>query len=151
MPEDPDSAPADGLVELPPIVVVDDDTATRLLLERYLGHAGLRNPVITFPNGDEAVARLPDLAPPALVLLDLIMPGRDGLEVLRWIRERSALAAVPVLMLTGNAELSEVDAAYELGIDAYLVKPVGIEALGDVVRRIAAPWALLARPPGAGS
>jgi len=127
-----------------PVVVVDDDPLARALVVRCLRALGLSNPVVEVVDGDDARAVLAGmLEPPVLVLLDLELPGRNGLEVLSWMRSDPHLCSTPVVMLTGSAELEDVDAAYELGILSYLVKPVGFEALQDVVRTLAQPWALV--------
>lgn len=127
----------------PPVVVVDDDESARVLIRRYLQRLQLANPVLTAEDGDRAVRVLAAGAiSPALVLLDLHLPGRSGLEVLEWMRQ-DRFAEVPVVMLTGSSELADIDRAYELGISSYLVKPVGFGALDDVLRKLPAPWMLL--------
>lgn len=129
-----------------PIVVVDDDELARALVVRHLHKLGLRNPVVEAIDGDMACEVLAGLQPqPVLMLLDLEMPGRSGLEVLEWVRGERSLAELPVVMLTGSAELGEIDSAYGLGIVSYLVKPVGYGALDDVLRRVGLPWAILPR------
>lgn len=127
----------------PPVVVVDDDESARVLIRRYLQRLQLANPVLTAEDGDRAVRVLAaGTISPALVLLDLHLPGRSGLEVLEWMRQ-DRFAEVPVVMLTGSSELADIDRAYELGISSYLVKPVGFGALDDVLRKLPAPWMLL--------
>lgn len=128
------------------VVVVDDDEMARELVVRYFGKLKLQNRVVQAGDGDDAVRVLSDEELlPALVLLDLVMPGRSGLDVLRWLRGNRRLAHVPVVILTGSAELSEVDEAYALGILCYLVKSVGFAALQDVLQQVSLPWALV--PP----
>ena len=130
------------------VVVVDDDDLARDLVVRFFKKLNLRNPIVHARDGDEACAVLAaDDLQPALVLLDLQMPNRSGLEVLRWLRGQDRLQGVPVVMLTGSAELDEVEQAYELGIASYLVKPVGYAALQDVILQLGLPWSIL--PPGA--
>lgn len=126
-----------------PIIVVDDDDLSRELVVRYFDKLNLKNPVLTACDGDDAVMLLsvPDIRP-ALVLLDLDMPGRDGMDLLVWIRKELG-EDIPVVMLTGSAQLEDVDRAYELGIASYLVKPVGFAALSDVLRQLRLPWQLL--------
>lgn len=126
------------------ILVVDDDAVSRELVVQYLSKMSLRNRVVQASDGEAACTILSsgDFEP-VFVLLDMNMPGRSGLEVLRWLREESAFSDVPVVMLTGSAELEEVDAAYRLGIASYLVKPVGFGALQDVVSRLGMPWMIL--------
>lgn len=128
-----------------PVVVADDDELARALVIQYLRRLHLQNPVREAVDGDQVCRLLSDplLPPPCLLLLDLHMPGRSGLDVLRWLRNVSRLRRLPVVMLTGSAELAEVDEAYELGIVSYLVKPVGFGALQDVLQQLGLPWAFL--------
>ena len=79
---------------------------------------------------------------PALVMLDGQMPGRSGLEVLRWMREQPALQQVPAIMLTGVSDVDSIQDAYSCGAASYLVKPVAFEALADVIRGLQRPWVL---------
>lgn len=134
----------------PPVVVVEDDESSRELIVRYLAELRLCNPVCVAEDGQRAVDVLDGLQrSPALVVLDVNLPGRSGLEVLAWIRQHPRLAAVPVVMLTGSSELDDVDRAHELGISSYLVKPVGFSAVQDVLIRLAVPWMLLTPEDGA--
>jgi two-component system, response regulator len=136
--------PAEPVDERWVVVVADDDEMARELVVRYFVKLKLANRVVYACDGDDAVRVLSDEGlRPVLVLLDLKMPGRSGLDVLRWVRGEHRLAEVPVVMLTGSAELDEVEEAYAVGISAYLVKPVGFAALEDVVRRLGLPWALV--------
>lgn len=126
------------------IVVADDDELTRTLVVRHLQRLRLRNPVVEAVDGDAACEILASLRPaPVLLLLDLDMPGRSGLEVLKWVRSNSDLADLAVVMLTGSAELDQVEAAFALGIASYLVKPVGFGALEDVLRQLGFSWAIM--------
>lgn len=129
---------------VPAILVVDDDEISRHLVIKYLDKLNLRNPVVEAKDGDEACAVLSnaDLAP-VLVLLDQNMPGRNGLEVIKWMRDHPRFADLPVVMLTATSTLAEVADAYSLGVSAYLVKPVGFGALSDVLRQFGLPWLLL--------
>lgn len=138
---------ADLVVEWP-VVVVDDDEMARMLIIQHLRMLHLRNPVVEAVDGNQACELLGGLAVrPVLVLLDLEMPGRSGLEVLHWLRGQESLADLPVVMLTGSAEIDEIDAAYALGITSYLVKPVGFSALNNVLRQVGLPWAMVPAHP----
>lgn len=91
---------------------------------------------VSAPHG-----RLPNVASQphlGLVVLDLALPGIDGWEILRRMRERPALAVVPVIVLTASAAKAEADRAYLLGAKAYLVKPVAARALAATVHHIMA-------------
>lgn len=133
---------------LAPILIVDDDELSRLLIEASLSALGLANPTAMACDGDGAVRQLQpclrDEAPvPVLVMLDGQMPGRSGLEVLRWMREQPTLRDVPTIMLTGMSDVDSIQDAYSSGAASYLVKPVAFGALADVIRGLQRPWALL--------
>jgi DNA-binding response OmpR family regulator len=92
---------------------------------------------------------------PSLVLLDLKLPRRSGLEILQWMREQEDLKSIPVIILTSSQQSLDIDRAYELGANSYLVKPVGFDGLLEMVKAIGMYWVLLNRtpagPPGAPS
>jgi DNA-binding response OmpR family regulator len=129
--------------------MVEDDPVTADVTEALLRLSGLRNPIRHLTDGEAAAAwldqRLEGDEAPVLLLLDLHLPGRSGLEILRWLRPRAP--HLPVIMLTAAADLTEVNEAYDLGIASYLVKPVGADAVAEIVRGLDMPWALL--PPDA--
>jgi CheY-like chemotaxis protein len=130
-----------------PILIADEDGKARASIDACLEALGLVNPRWFACNGDDAVEQLGrcvDGAPiPALVLLDAQMSGRPGLEVLRWIRAHPVLEAVPVILLDVTADVRAICHAYDSGVARYLVKPVAFAALGDVVRDLQMPWALV--------
>lgn len=135
----------------PPILLIEDDESHALLVERVLRRARLANRIVTFRNGDEAVAYLEGAeAIPALVLTDFHVQGRNGLDVLAWIRKQPGLQGVPVVMYSGSGEAEHINRAFELGVDAYLVKPVAFDALLDAIDDIKLPWALLPKAGGPG-
>ena len=139
----------------PAIVLVEDDPGQTLLVQRVLSKAGLANPVRAFNDGEDALGYLSngdrptdaseDLLP-ALVLLDLHIPRKSGLEILAWIRGTPDFDRVPVIMLSGSTESEDIDRAFEFGAESYLVKPVAFDALVDAVTSLALPWAILRRP-----
>jgi CheY-like chemotaxis protein len=86
-----------------------------------------------------------------VVLLDLKMPRVDGLEVLRTIRGEAALRDTPVVVLTSSREAPDLAAAYRLGANAYVVKPVVFAEFVAVVKRVGVFWALLNEPPPHGT
>jgi CheY-like chemotaxis protein len=131
-----------------PILIVDDDDVSRLLIEASLAALQLANPRIIACDGEDAVRQLQsclryEASVPALVMLDGQMPGRSGLEVLRWIREQALLHEVPAIMLTSASDVDSIQDAYGSGAASYLVKPVAFEALADVMRGLQRPWVLL--------
>jgi two-component system, OmpR family, response regulator MprA len=107
------------------ILVVDDEPAVRESLRRALELEGYRVELAT--DGDEAIARLGEAEQPDAVILDILMPRLDGLEVCR--RLRSSGNAVPVLMLTAQAEIDSRVAGLDAGADDYLPKPFALAEL----------------------
>jgi CheY-like chemotaxis protein len=117
------------------IVAADDNPVVTQLIAAVLGQAGYE--VETAPNGGEALVIL-QANPPDLLLLDLQMPGLDGLEVLRILRERKVCQGMPVVVLTGEDDDHYVARARELGAVGYLLKPVRARDLSVKVERVLA-------------
>src|SRR5205823_6755806 len=128
-----------------PILLVDNDEDDVELLIQAFRQANLANAVRVAADGDQAVAYLSGEGQfanrsafplPVLILLDIKMPRRTGHEVLQWLREQDGLRRIPVAMLSSSREREDVDRAYDLGANAYLVKPVDFEALLGLVRTL---------------
>jgi DNA-binding response OmpR family regulator len=115
---------------MPTVLVVDDEPIVRDVVGRYLRREGYRT--VEAADGDRARA-LVEADPPALVVLDLMLPGTDGLELCRWIRSRSDL---PVIMLTARADESDRIVGLELGADDYVTKPFSPRELAARVRTV---------------
>jgi two-component system, cell cycle response regulator DivK len=115
------------------LMVVDDTPDSLVLVSLHLQQSGFR--VITASNGEEAV-RLAEAAGPDLILMDIGMPGLDGLGATRRMRENPALERVPVVALTAFSTEGFRRAAYDAGIDGYLTKPVDFDRLHELVRRL---------------
>jgi DNA-binding response OmpR family regulator len=112
------------------VLVVDDEPIVRDVIVRYLRRDGFA----TLEAGDGDRAReLIETAEPALVVLDLMLPGADGLELCRWIRGRSDL---PVIMLTARGEEADRIVGLELGADDYVTKPFSPRELAARVRTV---------------
>ena len=134
-----------------PILLVEDDSSQSLLVQRVLSKAGLTNSVRAFDDGQDAIWYLDGHGlysdrlrhpMPALVLLDLHVPNKSGLEILAWIRQQPDLFDLPVIMLSGSSESQDIDRAFDLGANTYLVKPVGFDALLDAVTGLGLPWTI---------
>ena len=139
------------------ILWVEDDPNDVLLIGRAIRKAGLEPPALA-RDGPEAVAYLSGAGPyadriahpfPSLVLLDLKLPRMSGFEVLQWIRERPETSRLPVVMFTSSKERADVDRAYALGANAYLLKSVDHEHLVEALHRLRAFWMDLNLNPSA--
>jgi two-component system response regulator len=137
------------------ILFVDDSPRdTELALEALEEH-NLANEVVALRDGAEALDYLFRRGPfadrpdgePVVVLLDLQMPKVDGLEVLRQIKGDPKLRVIPVVIMTSSREESDLAKSYQLGANAYVVKPVRFEDFVDAMRSIGTFWALLNDPP----
>jgi CheY-like chemotaxis protein len=127
------------------ILLVDDSENDICLVRIAFQTAELKNPIQEAHNGDEAVAYLQGEGPfadraqfplPALMLLDLNMPMRDGFEVLEWVRAQPGLKRLTVIILTASLREEDVDRAFDLGANAFLVKPSSLEALTAIGRSL---------------
>jgi CheY-like chemotaxis protein len=130
------------------ILWVEDDPNDVLLIGRAIRKAELDPPALA-RDGYEAVAYLSGSGAfadrhtypfPTLVLLDLKLPKMSGFEVLRWIREHEETSRIPVVMFTSSRERADIDRAYALGANAYLLKSVDQEQLVEALRRLRAFW-----------
>ena len=84
---------------------------------------------------------------PAVVLLDLKMPKLDGLEVLRQIKSDEELKTVPIVMLTSSREEQDLVKSYKLGVNAYVVKPIGFQQLNSAIKQLGLFWAVVNELP----
>ena len=112
------------------VLVVDDEPTIREVVVRYLQHEGYRT--LEAADGRRAKELL-ESDPPSLVVLDLMLPGTDGLALCRWIRARSS---VPVIMLTARGEESDRIVGLEVGADDYVTKPFSPRELAARVRTV---------------
>lgn len=134
---------------LPVILLVEDNPDDVLLARRALKKADLPVAMQVVTDGDQAVAYLDGAGPfgdrqrhpqPALILLDLKLPKRSGLEVLRWIRAQAELATTPIVVLTSSTEDEDIQKAYALGANSYLQKPVAFNALVELLGALGLYW-----------
>jgi two-component system phosphate regulon response regulator PhoB len=117
----------------PTVLIVEDEPDIRALLVFHLEREGFR--CRTTASGPDAL-RAAKTAPPDLVVLDLMLPGMDGLEVCRRLRGDPVLAAVPIIMLTAKADEVDRVVGLELGADDYVVKPFSPKELVARVRAV---------------
>jgi CheY-like chemotaxis protein len=143
-----------------PILLVEDDENDVMLLQRAFRRAAIVNPLQVVRHGDDAVAYLEGtgefadrrLHPlPVLMLLDLKLPRRTGLEVLQWVKERTGVKKIPIIVLTSSKNDDDVNRAYELGANSYVVKPVSFETLLELVKSLELYWLVLNERPNVSS
>ena len=131
------------------ILIVEDRGDDILLIQRAFQKATVTNPVQVVRTGEEALAYLSgegsysnraEYPLPALVLLDLKLPGIDGFEVLTWIRSQPAMRGLPVVVLTSSSEMSDVNRAYKLGANSFFVKELDFQGTVDFSKLLQNYW-----------
>jgi CheY-like chemotaxis protein len=140
---------------LKPILLVEDNPKDLELTLVALEKTQLANEVITLRDGAEAIDylfrrgqyQLRAEGNPAVILLDLKLPKVDGLQVLEKIKEDQGLRSVPVVMLTSSREEKDLVRSYNLGVNAYVVKPVGFREFIEAISDLGIFWAVLNEPP----
>ncbi|CAN5760749.1 response regulator [soil metagenome] len=140
---------------LKPILLVEDDKRDLELTLIALERSQLANEVVVLRDGAEALDYLFREGPhaeraegnPAVVLLDLKLPKVTGLEVLQAVRARPSLRSIPIVMLTSSQEETDVLKSYELGVNAYVVKPVAFDHFVSAIADLGVFWAVLNEPP----
>ena len=141
-----------------PVLLVEDNEDDILFVQRAFRRAKLSNALPVVEDGDAAVAYLSGQGEyadrsrhpmPTLILLDIKLPRRSGLEVLEWLRAQAGLRRIPVVMLTSSRESADVDRAFDLGASGYLVKPVDFNGLLEMVKTIGMYWMVMSELPSA--
>lgn len=135
-----------------PILIVEDLPSDARLIERSMKKARIANPLELVRDGQEAIDYLADACEhnerlPVLVLLDLKLPKKDGFDVLKWMRETDVIKLIPVVILTSSNRSPDINRAYELGANSYLVKPVEDDALVDMFKTLDVYWLILNTHP----
>ena len=143
--------------ELFTVLLVEDDLNDIFLVKRAFKMARLRNPLQVVTDGQEAVLYLKGEGKyadrqayplPKLIVMDIKMPRRSGFEVLQWIKGNSApLRRIPVVIVSSSENTNDVNRAYELGANAYMVKPVDIKAVEHLFESITQYWGLECAKP----
>jgi len=137
------------------ILMVEDDPRDVELTLTALEQYNLANEVVVVGDGEEALDYLYQRGQfmarpsgnPAVLLLDLKLPKVDGLEVLQQIKRDAQLKMIPVVVLTSSREERDMVASYQLGVNAYVVKPVDFHEFVNAVKELGIFWALINEPP----
>ena len=147
------------IAELKRIVLAEDNANDVELTLTALRENHVANEVIVVRDGAEALDYLyrrngyadRSGGHPALVLLDLKMPKVDGIEVLRQVKSDASLRSIPVVVLTSSREEQDLVRTYDLGVNAYVVKPVDFHEFIDAVRMLGGFWAVVNETPPGGA
>jgi CheY-like chemotaxis protein len=143
------------MIELKMILLVEDSPNDVELTIKALESYHLANEVAVVRDGEEALDYLCRRGPyaerpvgnPAVILLDLKLPKVSGLEVLRRIKSEDHLRMIPVVALSSSQEESDKTESYKLGVNAYVVKPIGFHRFVDAMKILGVFWAVLNEPP----
>ncbi|MCJ2034258.1 response regulator [Methylobacterium sp. J-068] len=141
--------------DLKPILLVEDNPNDIELTLAALEKSQLANQIVICRDGAEALDFLyrrgqhegRDARDPAVVLLDLKLPKVDGLEVLAKVKGDIRTRAIPVVMLTSSREETDLVRSYDLGVNAFVVKPVGFTEFFEAIQDLGVFWAVLNEPP----
>jgi len=138
------------------ILIAEDEEDYVLLLKWAFAKAEIPNPIFSISTGKETISYLKGEGPysnrdeyplPDLLLLDLKLPGFSGLEILRWVRSQPGLAGLRVVVLTSSDELRDVNDAYRLGANSFLMKPYDFEDLVHLAKVIHEYWLYVSKCP----
>jgi len=137
------------MAEVGVILLAEDDEDDILLVRRAFKDLGILNPLHVVRDGDEAMAYLKGVGEysnraeyplPSLLLLDLKMPRIDGFEVLQWIRSEPSLRPLRVIVLTSSGQMQDVNEAYRLGANSFLVKPQDFSNFITLLNSLQSYW-----------
>lgn len=142
------------------ILLVEDNPSDINLTKRALEKAHILNELVVVEDGQEALDYLLGTGRyegrdrhkmPALVLLDLKLPGIEGLEVLKCIREDPIIHRLPVVILTSSSEDHDIAQSYDLWVNSYIRKPVDFHQFAEAIQQLGLYWLVLNESPSAGS
>lgn len=128
------------------VLLVEDNPDDVFMIKRAFDKAKITNPLDVAKDGEEAISYLQENKP-VLVLLDLKLPKVSGFEVLKWVKSKERLKRIPVVVLTSSRNGDDINKAYDLGANSYLVKPVRFENLLNLTKHINIYWLILNEKP----
>lgn len=145
--------------DLPVIVVADDSPADRKLAIMAFKRTAIPNPVVEVENGEQLMdyllrrdtyAGVPRTPQPILILLDINMPRKTGIEALSEIRANPELRGIPIIMLTTSKNEEDIVRSYDLGVNSFVTKPVHFEEFVEAIRKLGDFWLRLVELPPRG-
>jgi len=140
------------------ILLVEDREDDILLIQKAFARGGINNPLPVVRDGEQAMLYLAgegkfsnraEYPLPDLILLDLKMPGIDGFEVLRWIRGQPGFASIRIVVLTSSDAIPDVNRAYALGANSFMVKPLDFQNVVEMSRILKTYWLHMNKAPEA--
>jgi len=149
-----------NMVKVHTILLAEDDDNDVFFLERAFKQSQIANPLHRTRDGEDAISYLRGDAPfndrekyplPGLMLMDLKMPRKNGFDVIAWVRKQPVLKRLPIVVLTSSKEDPDINRAYELGANTYLVKPVKFDGLVEMMKALNFYWLMLAEKPNLAS
>jgi CheY-like chemotaxis protein len=144
-----------GTSQTEPILIAEDNPQEVMLLKMALKKNGIEGPIQIVPDGEEVIKYLQGVPPyddrekcpfPYTVFLDLKMPRRDGFGVLEWLKNHPHCAVIPTIVMTCSSETNDIKRAYQLGANAYMVKPTTIEDFSQMIRLTIDYWRICQKP-----
>ncbi|MGF1522334.1 MAG: response regulator [Leptolyngbyaceae cyanobacterium] len=138
------------------ILLVENDPNDILFIQRAFRQADVtvtiqvvddRDTVIDYLSGTGAYTDRDRYPLPRVILLDLKLSRRSGLEILEWIKQQPFIKRIPVIVLTSSKETIDIDQSYDLGVNSYLVKPVNFKALSEMIALLGTYWLRLNEHP----
>ncbi len=138
------------------ILLVEDREDDILLIRKAFERGKITNPLQVLRGGEEAISYLSGVGKfsnraeyplPDLLLLDLKMPGIDGFEVLRWIRQNPGLSRMPVVVLSSSEDMRDVNQAYQLGANSFMIKPMDFENVVELGKMLKTYWLRMNKAP----
>jgi CheY-like chemotaxis protein len=139
-----------------PLLLAEDEENDVFFLEHAFQKAQIANPLHIVRDGQEAIEYLAGTGKfsdrvqhplPGLLILDLKMPRKTGLEVLRWLQVQPVLSRLPTIVWSTSVNLNDIDKAYQYGANAFIAKPASMEATTELARLIKGFWLTFNEPP----
>lgn len=138
------------------ILVAEDDPNDVHLLQRAFRKNGINNPVQTCSDGEETIAYLRGegkyanreaFPVPEVIFLDIKMPKKTGFDVLQWLQTHKECAVIPTIVLTSSDQQTDIQRAYQLGANSYLMKPASFDDLVKMTNVVFEYWSWCKTPP----
>ena len=131
-----------GMQKSKPVLLVEDDSINAMAVRRVFNDLRPPKLVVHSKNGEEALEYLSDdiNEKPNLILLDLNMPGMNGIEFLKIIKGDSVLRSIPVVMLTTSDDERDIAECFDLNVAGYMIKPLDLELFQEIIRTVALYW-----------